>query len=229
MRRLLVVNPNTTASITELLRRHATAAADGRVAVDAIGARFGAAYIVDEPTAAVGAQAALDAYAAHVATHGAPDAVLLGCFGDPGLDALREAAGPVPVVGLAEASMAHCARLGSFAIVTGGAKWAPMLERLARVLRLDPALAGVHTLARGGGELAADPDGAPVALADACAEAAARWPGIRAVLLGGAGLAGLSEPVGTLLAARWSSSSPPPAVLDSVGLAMAEAVAVADS
>ena len=38
----------------------------------------------------------------------------------------------VPVMGLAEAAMREADALGPFAIVTGGAAWGPMLERLAR-------------------------------------------------------------------------------------------------
>ena len=58
------------------------------------------------------------------------DGVLIGCFGDPGLFALREVSG-CPVTGLAEASFIRAAALGPFAIVTGGERWKPMLQRLA--------------------------------------------------------------------------------------------------
>jgi len=55
-----------------------------------------------------------------------------GLIGDPGLLALRESS-PAPVSGLAEAAFMDAARHGRFAIVTGGARWAPMLQRLAQV------------------------------------------------------------------------------------------------
>src|SRR5262249_7264639 len=123
--RLLFLNPNTSADLTELglavARRHARADTE----LVGVTGRFGARYISTRAAAAIGAHAALDAFAradAHV------DAVLLACFGDPGLFALRELA-TVPVVGMAEASCQAAARLGGkFSIVTGGQRWGPMLE-----------------------------------------------------------------------------------------------------
>lgn len=191
MRRLLVINPNTSESVTALLARHVQAAAGDQVQVQAVTARFGAPYIADEASYAVAAHATLDAWAhALVPPLAPPDAVLIGCFGDPGLMALRESAA-VPVTGLAEAAFAQAAQYGRFAIVTGGARWAPILQRLAQSLGHAAALAGIHTVAPTGAQLAADPPAAHQLLTQACQEAAARW-GVQAVILGGAGLAGMA-------------------------------------
>ena len=187
--KLLVVNPNTTVSVTELLARRVRAAVGAAAQVEAITARFGAAYIASETSYAVAGHAALDAYAAFVAAEGAPDAVLLGCFGDPGVPALRELSG-LPVVGLAEAAMLQAAALGPYAIVTGGAAWGPMLQRLALSLGLAGSLDAIHTVAPSGAELAADPERAHDLLRDACVQA--MLPGVRSVILGGAGLAGMA-------------------------------------
>lgn len=73
--------------------------------------------------------------------------MLIGCFGDPGLLALRESS-PVPVTGLAEAAFIEASRHGRFAIVTGGARWGPMLQRLAQALGQAAALAEMATLGR---------------------------------------------------------------------------------
>ena len=100
MRRLLVINPNTSQSVSTLLQTHVQASAGLHVQVHTTTARFGAPYISDEAGYAVAAHAALDAWAHALATGPAPDAVLIGCFGDPGLLALRESS-PVPVTGLA--------------------------------------------------------------------------------------------------------------------------------
>lgn len=191
MRQLLILNPNTTASVTQLLAQHAAITAGAQVQVRAVTARFGAPYIACEASYAVAGHALLDAWAAALAAPDAPapDAVLIGCFGDPGLFALREAS-PVPVTGLAEAACHEAARHGRFAIVTGGARWVPMLERLAMALGHASALAGIHTVAPTGVQLAADPAGALLLLAKACREAAARWDA-QAVIVGGAGLAGM--------------------------------------
>lgn len=191
MRRLLVINPNTSATVTTLLQQHVQQAAGSHVVVTAATARFGAPYIADEASYAVAAHATLDAWAAALAQAvQPPDAVLIGCFGDPGLMALRESS-PAPVTGLAEAAFIEAARHGRFAIVTGGERWAPILQRLAQQLGHASGLAGIHTVAPTGAQLAADPVGARQLLTHACLDAV-RQLGVRTVILGGAGLAGMA-------------------------------------
>ena len=194
MRHLLVINPNTSASVTGLLHQHVQAAVGSHVTVSAVTARFGAPYIADEASYAVAAHAQLDAWA-HDLAQPVPqaDAVLIGCFGDPGLMALRESS-PVPVTGLAEASFIEAARNGRFAIVTGGERWGPMLQRLAQALGHAHGLAGIHTVAPTGAQLAADPVAARALLAQACRDVV-RQMGVQAVILGGAGLAGMAAAV----------------------------------
>ena len=194
MRHLLVINPNTSPRVSALLQQHVQAAAGSHVAVRTATARFGAPYIACEASYAVAAHAALDAWALDVSTHASPpSAVLIGCFGDPGLMALRESS-PVPVTGLAEASFIEAARHGRFAIVTGGERWGPMLQRLAQALGHAHGLAGIHTVAPTGAQLAVDPEAARALLAQACRDVV-RQMGVQAVILGGAGLAGMAAAV----------------------------------
>jgi allantoin racemase len=189
MPRLLVINPNTTASITDLALRYVRAAVGDDLELVGTTGRFGCAYISSEACYAVAAHAALDCYAEH--GEGC-DGVLLACFGDPGLFALREVS-KVPVTGLAEASMLAAAeRGGRFSIVTGGERWKPMLERFAAELGYAGRLASVRTVALTGGQIAANRDGAIEMLANACV-AAVDEDGADQVILGGAGLAGLAE------------------------------------
>jgi Asp/Glu/hydantoin racemase len=216
-RTLLVINPNTSCSVTSLLQQHVQAETGPDWKVRAVTARFGATYIADEASYAVAGHATLDAWAAALAMSGtAPDAVLVGCFGDPGLLALRESS-PAPVTGLAEAAFIEAARHGRFAIVTGGARWAPMLQRLAQALGFEDALAGIHTVAPTGAQLAADPEGARALLAQACKDAVERFE-VDAVILGGAALAGFAADLQPLVArplidsvragARWAMQAP---------------------
>lgn len=194
MRQLLVINPNTSAHVSALLQQHVQAAAGSHVAVRTATARFGAPYIACEASYAVAAHALLDAWAHALAQPGVqPDAVLIGCFGDPGLTALRESS-PAPVTGLAEASFIEAARHGRFAIVTGGERWGPMLQRLAQALGHAHGLAGIHTVAPTGAQMAADPEAARALLAQACRDVV-RQMGVQAVILGGAGLAGMAAAV----------------------------------
>jgi len=194
MRHLLVINPNTSDSVTGLLRTHVLAASAPDVAVHTVTARFGARYISSEASYAVAGHATLDAWAHWLAQDGpVPDAVLIGCFGDPGLLALRECS-VAPVMGLAEAAFIEAAQHGRFAVVTGGAAWKPMLQRLAYSLGYGDSLAHIHTVEATGAELAADPEAACALLAKACSEVA-QATGVQAVILGGAGLAGMAAQV----------------------------------
>lgn len=71
------------------------------------------------------------------------DAIILGCFGDPGLDGFREILS-VPVVGPCEASMHVAAQLGdSFGIVTVLDSVVGPLRKLARLAGLESRLATV--------------------------------------------------------------------------------------
>ena len=196
--RLLIINPNTTTTITALLEANAKKVASMQmqmqVQVSAVTARFGASYIACEATYAVAGHAVLDAWAAALASSGTlPDAVLIGCFGDPGLLALRETS-QAPVTGLAEAAFMEAASHGPFAIVTGGQRWKPMLERLAHQLGYGHVLQGIHTVLPTGAQLAQDPVAARSLLAAACQQAAQDFK-VGAVILGGAGLAGMAAAI----------------------------------
>lgn len=184
--KLLLINANTTQAITDRLVAIARGLAPAGVTVQGATGRFGARYIASRASSAIAAHAALDAYAEHGA---GADAVLIGCFGDPGLDALRELA-PVPVLGLADAS-ATAARGRRFGVVTGGAAWKPMLEEFFAGRGYAAQLAGIRTVAPTGGEIARDPDGALALLAESC-RACMEQDGAEVVILGGAGLAGLA-------------------------------------
>lgn len=188
---LLVVNPNTTESVSRLLLAHVGAIVGDEAHLRGVTATFGARYISDELSFAIAAHAALDAVAVDIAAHGVADAVLLGCFGDPGIDAMRQLTGR-PVIGLAEAAMHEAASLGRFSIVTGGAAWEPMLERLARGLGWQDALRAVHVVEASGAQLAADPERAVALLRGVCRRAS---EGVDAVILGGAGLAGMTAQI----------------------------------
>ena len=184
--KILLINPNTTAAITDLVLTHARRIAPDGVTLAAATGAFGPRYIASRAAAAIAGHAVLDCYAREGA---GCDAVLLACFGDPGLDGLRELA-EVPVVGMAEASCAQAARTGRFAIVTGGERWGPMLTEFAAARGHADRLVEVRTVAPTGADIARDPDGSLQVLGDACRAAAAS--GAESVILGGAGLAGLA-------------------------------------
>ena len=186
-RQLLIINPNTSVATTERLREVLSALPHDAELVFKTAA-FGASYIACEASHAVAAHAALDVWASHCSQHPEPiSGVLIACFGDPGLFALRESSA-CPVTGLAEASFIEAAQHGQFAIVTGGERWRPMLERLALSLGFAPLLKHIEIVQPTGAQLLADPAMAMQCLGRACRAAAV--PGVRSVILGGAGLAG---------------------------------------
>jgi allantoin racemase len=185
---ILAINPNTTTTITDLVAGHLQRAVGADVQWKPVTGRFGARYISAEASYAIAGHAAIEAYAENA---NGIEAVLLACFGDPGLFALREIA-DVPVIGLAEASMNEAAQsVSRFSIVTGGPRWAPMLYRLAESLGFAESLASVRTLSLTGVQIAANPAAAIQQLADECRKAA-QIDRAEAVILGGAGLAGLA-------------------------------------
>jgi allantoin racemase len=185
--KILIINPNTTPAITDLVLTHARRLAPEEVTLAAATGAFGPRYIASRAAVAIASHAALDCYARSGA---GCDAVLLACFGDPGLDGLRELA-DVPVVGMADAACAEAARTGPFAIVTGGERWGPMLREFVALRGLADRLVEVRTVAPTGADIARDPEASLKTLGDACRAAAAE--GARAVILGGAGLVGLAE------------------------------------
>jgi allantoin racemase len=186
--RFLLINPNTTAAITERLVSWATRFAPGVEFVGATG-RFGASYIASRAAYAIAAHAALDAWAQAT---GPFDGVVLACFGDPGLEALRELA-PVPVIGMADASLQRTLeRTARVSIVTGGARWRPMLQEFVMVRGVRDRVASIRTVEPTGGAIASDPASALPALREACMRCVEE-AGAGAVILGGAGLVGLSE------------------------------------
>lgn len=187
--RILLINPNTTQSITERMAAYAGGIVEGAATFVPVTGKFGARYISSRAAVAIAGHAALDALAEHVT---GCDAVYLACFGDPGLAALKEVS-PVPVIGMAEAACLEAARDGRrFAIVTGGVLWKPMLEEFVVTLGLSEQLASIQTIAPTGDQIANDPDAALSQLAAACTSCATD-DGADVVILGGAALAGLAQ------------------------------------
>lgn len=191
---VLLINPNTTEAVTHRLLAQLQPMGSPHWRWHALTASFGEPYIATEAAYQTGARAVLEAHALHVDAHGLPDAVLVGCFGDPAVWALRARHPGLPVMGLAEAAMREAASWGPFGVVTGGHAWKPMLERLAAGLRLlgPHALASVHTVEATGGQLLADWPAAQDTLRRAAETALTDTPSLRALVLGGAGLGGMA-------------------------------------
>jgi Asp/Glu/hydantoin racemase len=188
--RVLLLNANTNPAMTE----HVVAAARRYAPdIDFFGAtgRFGSPHIGTRATYVIAAHAAIDCYAAQTERF---DAIILACFGDPGLGALRELA-DVPVFGLAEsACRAAALRRQPFSVVTGGERWVGMLKDYLTPLGLTEFLASVRAVDVTGSQILADPEASLEKLAQAC-RLAETEDGATSVILGGAGLVGLAKQV----------------------------------
>lgn len=208
-RRLLLINPNTSQAISASLLPAVQRCVAPDVRVDVVTATIGAPYISDERSYAVAGHAALSAWADdRRLAAGRPDGVVIACFGDPGLFALREAA-DCPVTGLAEAAVAEAALHGDFAIVTGGLAWKPMLERLLPALAHGDRVRAIETVELTGAQLHAEPQAAEALLLERCRRLL-RQSAVDCIIIGGAGLAGM--------AARLQAFLPVP-LIDSVAAA----------
>jgi allantoin racemase len=214
-REIVLLNANTTAAITDRLVAAAHPAAGDGFCFTGVTAPFGDPYI-STPAGAARAAEAVSAIVADIgATKPLPAALIIACFGDPGLWAARNALA-IPVVGMAEASCHVACQLGRrFAIVTGGAAWGPMLRDFVDMIGLKTRLAGIRTLDLNGDQIAAKPEAAAGSIL-ATAEAAAA-DGADIVILGGAGLVGMAA----ILAQRT-----PVRLLDSLQCAVAQARAL---
>ena len=99
--RWVVRKPNTSRAMTDAVIVELARYAPPETLVQGLTARDGSAVIDSRDSFAKGARTAL---AMQADLPFAVDAVLLACFGDPGLEALRSAC-KIPVVGWAEAAL----------------------------------------------------------------------------------------------------------------------------
>lgn len=127
--KILVVNPNTTASMTDKIRETAVAIAAPGTEIVAVNPADGPVSIeghYDEAWCLPG----LLTEAKKGEAAGA-DALVIACFDDPGLDACRELL-TIPVIGICEAAMATASMVGhGFSVVTTLPRAVPIIEALA--------------------------------------------------------------------------------------------------
>jgi Asp/Glu/hydantoin racemase len=187
--RLLLINPNISDSVSDLIRAEAQRSASAGNEIEVLTAPFGVAYIETRFEALIGAYAAAQLAAEH---HERFDAVIVAAFGDPGLGGLREAL-PCPVTGLTEAALASACLLGQrFSIVAISQRiraWYRetvehygLAARLASIRGLDEPLADIGTVQGEQGERL-------VRLAERCVDE----DGADVIVLAGAPLAGLAR------------------------------------
>jgi allantoin racemase len=189
--KLLLINPNTSQSVSDLIAAEARRAAAPATQVQVLTAPFGVAYIETRFEALIGAYAAATLAAEHWREH---DAIVVAAFGDPGLAGLREAL-DIPVVGLTEAALMSACMLGQrFSIIAISARiqaWYRetvqangLLERLASIRSLDQPLRDIGSVQEDHAERL-----------QALCRSAIEEDGADVIIIAGAPLAGLARSI----------------------------------
>jgi allantoin racemase len=189
--RILLLNPNTSVAITDILAAAATPAAAQGTEIIPVTAPRGVPYISSRAEAQIAGAIALEILAER---QGSYDAAIIAAFGDPGLFAARELF-EVPIVGMSEAAMLTACMLGKrFGIVTFAAAMDAWYRDCVEQHGLADRCAGIRCL---GGEfraIAAVQAEKEAALIELAGESVTR-DGAEVVILAGAPLSGLAAKV----------------------------------
>jgi allantoin racemase len=189
--RFLAINPNTTDAMTRDIESQARLYAAPDTEVEAISPRWGPASIEGHLEDELAAVATLEAIAERAGEY---DGVIIACYGDPGLYAARELS-PVPVVGIAEASMLMaCMVAHRFSVVTVLPRIRPMVEDVVARYGLTGRCASVRATSLAVLDIERDPDAAEREIAAESARAIAE-DGAEAICLGCAGMGPLDRRV----------------------------------
>jgi Asp/Glu/hydantoin racemase len=189
--KLLVVNPNISASVSELIAGEARRAAAPGTEITMVTAQFGVAYIETRFEALIGAYAAANLVAEHVRGH---DAVIVAAFGDPGVQGIREVL-DVPVVGMTEAALASVSLLGSrFSIVAISRRITAWYRETVEHRGLISRLASIRSLDQPLRDIGAVQADHAAHLRELCRRVVDE-DGADAIILAGAPLAGLARSI----------------------------------
>ena len=189
--RILVVNVNTTQSMTALIGEQARQAASPGTEIVALTPRFGPASvesILESHLCAVGVLDCVlhagDGY----------DAVVLAGFGELGREAVQELVTP-PVIDITDAAAHVACLLGrSFAVITTVARAVPAIQDRLLLSGLRARCAAVAAIEMGVLDLARDPQATVRAVTQA-ARRAIQEDGAEVICLGCAGMAGIAAAV----------------------------------
>jgi Asp/Glu/hydantoin racemase len=208
--KLLMLNPNTSAAVTERIAAAARAAASPGTEIVAVTAAVGPPYIATRAEAVLGAMAVMETLGGATGDH---DAVVVAAFGDPGLGGARELLS-VPVVGLSEAAMlTSCMLGGRFAIVSFSATLGPWYRECVAYHGLEARLAAIRFADGPFADIGSVQDEMRERIVEVCRRTVAE-DAADVVILAGAPLAGLA---GTIAA------EVPVPVIDGVAAAVRQA------
>jgi allantoin racemase len=187
--KLLVINPNISESVSQLIGEEARRAASPGTEITLLTAEFGVAYIETRFEALIGAYAVAELVAEHWHGH---DAAIIAAFGDPGVTGIREAVN-IPVVGLTEAALMSACLLGNrFSIVAISRRIKAWYREIVEYNGLVGRLASIRSLDQPLRDIGRVQDDHARQLKDLCASAVEE-DGADVIILAGAPLAGLAR------------------------------------
>jgi allantoin racemase len=191
--RILLINPNTSASFTDKVRAIAQGAAAPTTEVVAVNPAAGPRSIECIYDELLSSAPTLQTALAHLDDC---DAFVIACYSDhPTVYALREITDK-PVLGIAEASMLTACLLGrKFSVVTTNREWEPLLEDAVQHYGLAERCASVRSTGMAVLALETAPPDVTEGMIIAAARAAVEQDGAEVICLGCAGMAGLDKKV----------------------------------
>ncbi len=189
--KLLLINPNTSRSVSDLIAAEARRAAAPGTQISVVTAPFGVAYIETRFESLIGAYAAATLAAEHCDGH---DAIVVAAFGDPGIDGLREVL-DIPVVGLTEAALMSACLLGKrFSIVAISHRITAWYRECVAANGLGDRLASIRHLDDPLNDIGRVQEDHTERLAALCLSAV-RDDGADVIIIAGAPLAGLARSI----------------------------------
>lgn len=209
---LLLINPNISTSVTDLIEAEAMRAASPATRFAVKTAESGVAYIETPAEAVV---AAHETFRILADCHGQYDGAIVAAFGDPGVIEAKELL-DVPVIGLTEAALANAFLLGGrFAIVGISERIGYWYEETVIGRHMQARFIGYRGLGEAFRDIATVGEEARETLLEMCLRCASE--GADSIILGGAPLAGLARDIARQV---------PVPLIDGVGSAvrMAEAI-----
>jgi allantoin racemase len=190
--KIMVINPNTSVSMTDHIRHALTAIkrTDTDLAVvcpetgpETIESAYDEAHAIP-PTLELVKKANQDCF----------DAIVIACFSDPGLRAAREIS-DIPVVGIEEASLHVAAMLGArFSIMTPRQERIPAKQKEVQECGMAHFLASVRSLDLTVAETDSDPERTKQRIMEE-AQKAVQADGAEVIILGCAGMSGYASEI----------------------------------
>ena len=182
--RVLVINPNSTASMTDQIVVAAQSAASSDMTIEGLTNAGAPPAIQGEKDGDAATPGVLSACRA---ADGNFDAVIIACFDDTGLQQAR-AEVSLPVIGIGQAAFLTAMLYGRFSVITTLPVSVPVIERNLVTYALDRGCARVRASGLPVLALEEDPDTAGRTLEE-CAKTAACADQVQALVLGCAGMA----------------------------------------